>query len=138
MSHRLILLVLLALTAAPALALGQAPSIPVAKLEVYPADVQLGTKRDRQSFVVMATKPDGVTIEVTKQAQLTIANPALVKLDGHTLYAAADGATQMQVAFGGQTVTVPIAVKDAAADRAISFKLDVMPVFMRAGCNTGS
>ena len=29
-------------------------------------------------------------------------------------------------------------MKDAAADRPISFKLDVMPVFMRAGCNTGS
>ena len=29
-------------------------------------------------------------------------------------------------------------MKDAAADRPISFQLDVMPVFMRAGCNTGS
>jgi hypothetical protein len=29
-------------------------------------------------------------------------------------------------------------VKNAAADRQISFKLDVMPVFMRAGCNTGA
>ncbi len=138
MSHRLITLVLVGLIVVPAIALGQAPNIPVAKLEVYPADVQLNTKRDRQSFVVMATRPDGVTVEVTKHSQITIANPALVKLDGHTLYGAADGATQMQVAFGGQTVTVPIAVKDAAADRAISFKLDVMPVFMRTGCNTGN
>src|SRR6185436_19531787 len=59
-------------------------------------------------------------------------------LDGYTLRPAADGATQMQVAFGGQTVTVPIAVKDAVAERPISFKLDVMPVFLRTGCNTGS
>ena len=29
-------------------------------------------------------------------------------------------------------------VKDATVDRPISFKLDVMPVFMRSGCNTGS
>src|SRR5262245_14012780 len=126
MSHRLLTVALLALAAAPAIAVAQAPNIPVAKLEVFPADVQLGTKRDRQSFVVMATKPDGVTVEVTKHAKIAVANPALVKLDGQTLYAAADGATQMQVAFGGQTVVVPIAVKDAAADRAISFKLDVM------------
>src|SRR6185295_8835045 len=27
--------------------------------------------------------------------------------------------------------------KDAKADRPISFKLDVMPVFLRAGCNVG-
>jgi hypothetical protein len=29
-------------------------------------------------------------------------------------------------------------VKDASAERPISFQLDVMPVFMRGGCNTGS
>ena len=33
---------------------------------------------------------------------------------------------------------VPVVVKQATTDRPISFKLDVMPVFMRAGCNTGS
>ncbi|MGH7135596.1 MAG: DUF1549 domain-containing protein, partial [Pirellulales bacterium] len=32
----------------------------------------------------------------------------------------------------------PVTVKQAASDRPISFQLDVMPVFMRAGCNTGS
>jgi hypothetical protein len=31
-----------------------------------------------------------------------------------------------------------VKVKDAKADRPISFKLDVMPVFMKAGCNQGS
>jgi hypothetical protein len=108
------------------------------KLEVFPADVQLTTKRDRQTFVVMLTQPDGVTLDVTKQATLAIANPALVKLDAHTLYPVADGATTMQVSHAGQSVSVPITVKDAAAERQISFKLDVMPVFMRAGCNTGS
>ena len=44
----------------------------------------------------------------------------------------------MIVEFGGQTVKVPIAVKDAKAERPISFTRDVMPVFMRAGCNVGS
>ena len=33
---------------------------------------------------------------------------------------------------------MPVTVKDAKVDRPISFKLDVMPVFMQAGCNTGS
>jgi hypothetical protein len=110
----------------------------IAKLEVFPAEAQLNTKRDRQSIVVMATRPDGVTLDVTKQAAITVANPALVKLDAFTLYPVADGATTVQVAFGSQSVNVPVAVKEAATERPISFKLDVMPVFMRAGCNTGS
>ena len=33
---------------------------------------------------------------------------------------------------------IPVAVHQATEERPISFKLDVMPVFMRAGCNTGS
>ncbi len=108
------------------------------KIEVYPPDVQLHTRGDKQQFVVMATRPDGVTLEVTAQAKVTLADPKLVKLEGQTLRPAADGQTAMTVEFEGHQVSVPVTVKDAAADRAISFKLDVMPIFMRAGCNTGS
>src|SRR5262249_10928619 len=39
---------------------------------------------------------------------------------------------------GGKTTSVPLIVKNATVDRPISFRLDVMPVFARAGCNTGS
>ena len=34
-------------------------------------------------------------------------------------------------------VSLPVKVKQAKVDRPISFKLDVMPVFMQAGCNVG-
>jgi hypothetical protein len=44
----------------------------------------------------------------------------------------------MTVAAAGRVIRVPISVKQATSDRPISFKLDVMPVFMRAGCNTGA
>jgi hypothetical protein len=37
----------------------------------------------------------------------------------------------------GQGVIPPV-VKNAAVDAPVSFKLDVMPLFMRAGCNVGS
>src|SRR5205085_811307 len=41
------------------------------------------------------------------------------------------------VSYAGQTQKIPVTVTQAATDRPISFKLDVMPVFMRAGCNQG-
>jgi hypothetical protein len=106
-------------------------------IAVYPPDVNLTTARDRQTFVVQATEPNGITRDVTDQAEVIFANPALVKRDGFTLYPAADGETEMTVTFAGQTVKVPVKVQRAAEDRPISFKLDVMPVFMRAGCNQG-
>ena len=104
---------------------------------VYPPDVNLDTARDKQAFVVQLTQPDGLTRDVTDQANVTFADPALVKLEKNVVLPAADGATTMTVAVAGQTVTVPVKVTKAKADRPVSFKLDVMPVFLRAGCNQG-
>ncbi|MBX9582602.1 MAG: DUF1549 domain-containing protein [Gemmataceae bacterium] len=117
-----------------ALACGTAAAQTVA---VYPPDINLETARDRQGFVVQLTQPDGITRDVTAQAQVAFANPALAKLDGFAVVPVADGTTEMAVTAAGRTVKVPVKVTQAAADRPISFKRDVMPVFMRAGCNQG-
>src|SRR5205823_165383 len=49
----------------------------------------------------------------------------------------ADGVTEMIVTHGSQTVKVPVKVVRAKEDRPVSFKLDIMPIFMRNGCNQG-
>jgi hypothetical protein len=49
-----------------------------------------------------------------------------------------DGRTELRVSFAGRSLAVPVVVTNAASQPAISFKLDVMPVFMKAGCNAGS
>ena len=54
------------------------------------------------------------------------------------LHPLADGETKLTVAFGGKTVAAPVKVTQSKVTPPISFRLDVMPVFMRAGCNTGS
>ncbi|HEX8199964.1 MAG TPA: DUF1549 and DUF1553 domain-containing protein, partial [Isosphaeraceae bacterium] len=79
-----------------------------------------------------------LTRDVTKESAITPANPALVRRDGNTFWPVADGTTQLTVAFGGQTAVVPVTVAQATAQPPVSFRLDVMPVFMKAGCNTGS
>src|SRR5436305_10704958 len=89
---------------------------PLAGLAVYPADVNLFTSRGRQSFVVQATYADGITRDVTSQASVSFADPALVRFDKHTVYPVRDGVTAMRVASGGQLVVVPVRVKGAAAD----------------------
>ena len=111
---------------------------PPTSLEVFPPDINLETSRDRQSFIVQAWFADGLSRDVTAEAKATLANPALAKLDGNVLYPVADGTTELAVEWGGKAVKLPVKVIGAAVDRPISFKLDVMPVFMRSGCNTGS
>jgi hypothetical protein len=126
---------LLLVAAGWAPARGQEPA-PVA-LNVYPPEVSLLSSRAQQTFVVQAGYADGITRDVTDRAKASLANPALAKLQKNVLTPAADGETQLVVEFAGKKATAPVKVKDAGKDRPISFKLDVMPIFMRAGCNQG-
>ncbi len=113
---------------------GPAPT----ELRVYPTNINLTTKNDRQSVVVQAIYADGLTRDVTAEAGFTLGNKALVKIDHGTLLPVADGKTDLQIKFGGKEVTMPVLVEQAKVERPISFNLDVMPVFMKAGCNAGS
>jgi hypothetical protein len=108
------------------------------RLEIFPPEIQLTTARDRQSLVVQATYDDGITRDVTREAAFQLADPKLIRRAGAIFYPAADGATSLAVTYGGKSVTLPVKVASAAVLPPLSFRLDVMPVFMRAGCNTGS
>jgi len=107
-------------------------------IHAYPADVHLNTNRDRQSFVVQAAYADGLTRDVTSEVAFSLANPEFVKIEAGVITPAADGKTELTIEFQGLKQTVPVEVAQATADRPISFKLDVMPVFMKSGCNMGS
>ena len=110
----------------------------VTTLNVYPPEINLQTKQDLQRFIVVATRDDGVTLDVTGQCQVKIAAANLVRQDKNILYPAVDGQTTLEAEYQGLKAVSTITVKEATAERGISFQLDVMPVFMRSGCNTGS
>src|SRR5258708_7872666 len=82
------------------LAAAQSPTAGLASLDVFPPDVNLTTNRDRQSFVVQATYADGIKRDVTTEAKVAFANPALIKLEKNVVHPVADGATEMKVEFG--------------------------------------
>ena len=111
---------------------------PFVELRVFPPDVELSTLRDHQSFVVQAAFEDGITRDVTAEATVAIKDETRVRRTGQTLTPVADGSTEMTVSFNGKSVVVPVTVSQATVDPAVSFRLDVMPVFMKAGCNMGS
>ncbi|MAE65128.1 MAG: cell surface protein [Phycisphaeraceae bacterium] len=116
----------------------QPPAPAPVAIDVYPADVNLETKDDHQSLVVVATWADGTTRDVTADCAIAPADADLVSIEGPIVRPAADGQTELRIAFGDQHRAIPVAVRDAAVKRPISFRLDVMPVFMSAGCNSGS
>jgi hypothetical protein len=59
-------------------------------------------------------------------------------MENNTIHPVKDGNSTLTVTFQNRKVELPITVKDAVEERPISFNLDVMPVFLKAGCNTGS
>ena len=115
----------------------QARNAKLTDLKVMPPDANLTTLRDRQPVVIQAIYADGITEDVSAQAKYTLANPKLVKFENYALHPIADGKTEMKIEFGGRTLKLPVTVAKAKEDRPISFKLDVMPVFMKSGCNSG-
>jgi hypothetical protein len=110
----------------------------IVEVKVFPDTVNLESAKDRQSLVVMARYEDDSTYDVTANSEFVLADPKLAERRKHTLYPKADGATNLSIKVGGQTVTVPVKVASAAKSPQTSFALDVMPIFMREGCNVGA
>ncbi len=114
----------------------------LARLAVFPSALALRGATDAQSFIVQATWDDGTTSDVTAAAHAVLADGALARLDGASatplVTPLADGATELCVEHAGQSVRVPVAIDHAGETRPVSFRLDVMPVLTKAGCNSGT
>ena len=108
---------------------------PTKPFQAFPPSVDLTGSRAYQAIVCKFTQPDGVTRDVTGAAQFTVADPKIAKIEGHTVKPLADGSTTIYIKSPQGSQSIPLTVKNATIEPAISFKLDVMPVFMRNGCN---
>ena len=132
-------LALLACTAA-----GLQAAEPLA-IDVYPPAVRLDSARDSQQIIVQARLADGRTVDVTALASVTVSDPKLAAVEKTgdqsgrlVLRPLSDGDGSIRVSHGGQEQSIPLRVVSATSNPPLSFRLDVMPVFARAGCNMGS
>jgi hypothetical protein len=135
---RLALAVACRLTPAAARADGRDPfaaEIPV-RIRVAPDVVELSTARDRQSIVVQAEYADGSTRDVTALARAAI-EPGVATVRDGIVAAASDGRGVLRAEYAGVRAEVPVEVRRASAVDPLRFRNDLMPVFTKAGCNTG-
>jgi hypothetical protein len=107
-------------------------------LQSYPPAINLSSAKDRQQIVIQAAYDDGTTKDVTASAVLKLSDATIFRLNHFTLTPLKDGRTDFRISFQGKKLTVPVTVTNSHSTPDISFKLDVMPVFMKAGCNAGS
>lgn len=109
-----------------------------AELRAYPAQVAIDSTRDPHRLIVIQTRDDGVSMDVTAASEIRIEPSNLAELRGGILHGALNGEGKIIATFGDAAVETPLRVTGAAADPALSFRNDIMPVFMRAGCNAGA
>ena len=110
----------------------------LSSIAIYPPKASLTTSADLQRLVAVATYSDGTTRDITNKVTFEPKNTSLVTVAGNMIRPRADGETSISVNFHNKSATVPLTVQSADTEREISFRLDVMPVFLRSNCNTGS
>ena len=120
------------------LALGHARAAEWTELVVFPPHIKLHSAADFQHVIAVARRSDGITVDVTGEAQWQLEHGELARLQDYRLLPVADGQTVLSARWQGLQAQVAVEVSAAADERPISFHLDVMPVLTRTGCNTGS
>jgi hypothetical protein len=108
-------------------------------LTVQPKILTLNGSRDRQQILVTSHYADGSVRDLTPLCDLASEAPDIAQAEsGGYLVPRKDGATTLRVHAGGQTVQVPVIVKDLENPQPISFRHEFIAALNVGGCNQGA
>lgn len=110
----------------------------VEMLTIIPGNIALRTAGDHQRVIVQAVMSNGITCDVTNEVELEFRDEGVVSDDNGVLRPLLDGQTAIRAQYAGKTAVADIAVADSMRFEPIRFRMDVMPVLSKAGCNSGS
>ncbi len=130
----------------PHFAIGMAVALSVAcplragpaVLTVFPDKLTLSGVHDGRQLVVSASGPGGVVRDSTRDAQYRTLPPGVVHVtpEGY-VRPGRPGQATIRVEAAGQTLTVPVVVRDVDDNRPLNFANDIEPLLTRHGCNAG-
>ncbi len=115
-----------------------ASSTPPVRLEVLPANPLLFGKGATQRLSVIAHYADGSTRDVSGEARLTSARPAVAEVEAGLVRAVGNGGARITAAFEGRQIETTALVQRADEPVLRSFAGDILPVLTKLGCNGGS
>jgi hypothetical protein len=119
-----------------------APAAPAAagsvvKVSVVPPKMTLSGRGMAQRFLVFGTYSDGRVRDVTKLAKVTTAGSGTVNVTGNKVSASLNGDVKLIAAVGAHKGVSAITVQDVSQAPEWSFANEIVPIFTKAGCNTG-
>jgi hypothetical protein len=114
------------------------PNLKWERINVYPPEIKLEGKKDVQNLIVVATRSDGVTRHISDEVRWESDAADIFKLDGRLVTPIADGSAALHANWNDLTADVNVSVTEFSTERSVSFINDVVPIFTKSGCNTGS
>ena len=110
---------------------------PIVKLQTIPDRLTLSEVRDARSVLVIGQTADGKSVDLSETATRTAGGPQIVVGKDGYVAPVSVGSTELVVTAGGQTVKVPVEIKDITP-RETDFIRDVEPIMAKVGCNAGT
>ena len=114
-----------------------APDGSVTRLVFEPSPLEITGGNRQQQVLVTAIMADGRHQDVTHEATLAIQDPAIASATGSVIRGVADGSTKLKVSYAGRRLVVPLAVTRFREYPPLDFRIDVLPLFSKLGCNSG-
>ena len=71
----------------------------IVDVRVAPADINLSSKVDKQTFLVQAVLADNTTLDVTSDARLTFSDPTLAKVNGNSRFGASSERVPVRISL---------------------------------------
>lgn len=109
----------------------------MARLDVFPENIELPAAGLTAHFLVSAVDPSGRSIDATRVAKFASSNPQVVTVEQGTVVTVGSGVAEVRATVGDKTAKVHVIVGKNHVPP-VSLRNEVIPVLSRQGCSSGA
>jgi hypothetical protein len=114
------------------------PAADPSAVTVEPTELTLSHPRFGHRLLVTGTDKAGRPLDLTAQTVWSAADKSVADVRNGRIVPRGNGQTVVRARVAGKELEVPVRVKGFHADPPISLRLEMQPVFTKAGCNSGA
>ena len=114
-----------------------APGTEFQSIDIEPATIEISGRNRQTQIIITGRRLDQTSVDLTHQAQLSIADNQIATLSDSLVLGLEEGETSLQVSFNGFETTIPVIVRGYSDYPAVSFEGDIIPLLTKRHCNSG-